>query len=74
MRRVNNNFYREDENMNNLRIRQAAAQARIKLWEIADALGITDSSLSRKLRKELPDDEQERILAIIQRIKESDAS
>lgn len=60
--------------MNNLRIRQAAAQARIKLWELADAMRITDSTLSRKLRKELPDDEQERILTVIQRIKDGVAS
>lgn len=60
--------------MNNQRIRQAAAQARIKLWEIAMELGITDATFSRKLRKELPADEQERILAIIARIKDGAAS
>lgn len=59
--------------MNNLRIRQAAAQARVKLWEVAAEMGITDSTFSRKLRKELPDDEQERILAVIQRIKDGEA-
>lgn len=60
--------------MSNLGVRQAAARARIKLWEVADAMGITDSALSRKLRKELPEAEQERIIAIIQRIKDGDGS
>lgn len=60
--------------MNNLRIRQAAVQARVKLWEIADALNITDATFSRKLRKELPAEEQERIITIIERIKGGVAS
>jgi len=60
--------------MKNLRIRQAAAQARVKHWEIAVELGITDTTLSRRLRMELPEDEQERILGIIRRIKDSATS
>lgn len=49
-------------------IRQAAAGAGVKLWQVADALGIADCSLSRKLRKELPADEKERIFAIINKL------
>ena len=60
--------------MSNLRIRQAAAHARVKLWEIAAELGITDATFSRKLRKELPEDEQLRILEIIRRVKDGAAS
>ncbi len=52
--------------MKNQDIRMAAANAGIRLWQIADALGITDGNLSRKLRKELPDDEKKRIFSIIQ--------
>ena len=59
--------------MINLLIRQAASQARVKLWEIAHDLGITDATFSRRLRKELPEEEQQRILKIIQRIKEGGA-
>ena len=51
--------------MVNSQIRKRATGTGVKLWEIAHALGITDSSLSRKLRLELPDDEQKRILNII---------
>lgn len=60
--------------MTNLRIRQAAAEASVKLWMLAHALDISDSALSRKLRTELPEEEQARILAIIERIKEGAAS
>jgi hypothetical protein len=54
--------------MNNQEIRLAVRQAKIKLWRVADALGITDSTLSRKLRHELPEDEKQRILAIIRNL------
>ena len=51
--------------MTNQDIRRAAAGEGVKLWQIADALGIADCSLSRKLRKELPQEEKERIFEII---------
>ena len=51
--------------MKNLRIRDAARNAGVKLWQIAEKLGITDGNLSRKLRRELPDVEQERLVCII---------
>lgn len=54
--------------MNNQDIRRTAAGAGVKLWQIADALGIADCSLSRKLRKELPQEEKERIFEIIQQL------
>lgn len=54
--------------MNNQDIRRAAAGAGIKLWQIADALGIADCSLSRKLRRELPAAEKEKIKAIIEKL------
>jgi hypothetical protein len=49
----------------NLEIRRKAAWAGVRLWQIADALGIADCSLSRMLRKELSAEEREKILAII---------
>lgn len=54
--------------MNNKDIRHTAAGSGVKLWQIADALGITDSSFSRKLRKELPQEEKEKIFSIIQKL------
>lgn len=46
-------------------IRDAAKKAGIKLWQIAEKLGIWDATLSRKLRKELPQEEKEKIIGII---------
>ncbi len=54
--------------MKNLDVRRAAAGNGVRLWQIADALGIADCNLSRKLRKELPDDEKKAIFAIIQNL------
>lgn len=36
------------------------------MWELAEALGIADTTLSKKLRKELSIEEKERILGIIE--------
>ncbi len=49
-------------------IRRAAAGAGVRLWQVADALGIADCSLSRKLRKELPPNEKEKIFSIIREL------
>lgn len=46
-------------------IRLEAAGVGVKLWQIADRMGILDASLSRKLRYELPDREKEKIRTII---------
>ena len=54
--------------MSNQDIRRTAAGAGVKLWQIADTLGMADCSFSRKLRKELPQDEKEKIFSIIQRL------
>ena len=49
-------------------VKRKAAGAGVRLWQVADAMGIADCSLSRKLRKELPQSEKERIFAIIDRL------
>lgn len=54
--------------MKNQDIRRTAAGAGIKLWQIAEALGIADCSLSRKLRRELPEAEKQEIFSIIDRL------
>ena len=46
-------------------IKNAAKSAGVYHWEIAEKLGIQDSAFSRKLRKELPQDEKNKILGII---------
>jgi len=51
--------------MANQTIREAAARSGVRLWQIAARLNLNDGNFSRKLRVELPPEEQEKILAII---------
>ena len=51
--------------MRNMEIRQRLKECNIKHWELADLLGISESTLCVKLRKELPDNDRERILCVI---------
>ena len=54
--------------MHNKEIRSAAKNAGVRLWEVAAAYGINDGNFSRKLRQELPQEEKEKILKIIDRL------
>lgn len=56
----------------NLDIRAAAKESGVRLWEIADELGILDVSFSRKLRKELDPDEKAKIYAIIAQLSDAE--
>lgn len=67
IREVNNNSL-EVYQVSNQDIRRTAAGAGVKLWQIAEALGIADCSLSRKLRRELPAEEKEKILSVIREL------
>lgn len=49
-------------------IRNAAKVKGIRLWQIAEKLGVNDGNFSRKLRRELPEEEQRRILGIIEEL------
>jgi len=51
--------------MHNKDIREYAAKRGVRLWQIAAQLGINDGNFSRKLRKELSQQEREKILLII---------
>lgn len=55
--------------MCNQDIRRSATENRVKLWQIAAALGITDSTFSRKLRKELQKEEKSKIFYIIENLR-----
>ena len=54
----------------NTDIRREIQSSCIRFWQVADGLGMTDSSFSRKLRTELPAEEKDRIRAIIKEIAE----
>lgn len=49
-------------------IRGEAKNKGVHLWEVAEALKIQDSGLSRKLRRELPQTEKEKLLAAIKAV------
>ncbi len=54
-------------------IKQHAKSSGVHLWRVAQRLGIADSSFSRKLRQELPQEEKENVFRIIDELKgESD--
>ena len=52
--------------MNNIEIRQAIKKHRLYNYEVAEALGISEFTLSRKLRNELGQEEKEKIMDIIE--------
>lgn len=54
--------------MVNQEIRQRLAQAQVKQWQLAEAMSLSEFTLSRRLRHELPQEEQARILDIIDRM------
>lgn len=56
--------------MANRIIREAAQKNGVLLWQLAYAVGVNDSTFSRRLRKELPQEEQEKLLSIIAQIAE----
>lgn len=49
----------------NMDIKLAAKNAGVFHYEIADRLGVQDSAFSRKLRRELPPQERDKILGVI---------
>lgn len=49
-------------------IRETAKERGIRLYEIADSLGISEATFNRWMRKPLRDDIRTRVLAIIEEI------
>ena len=54
--------------LNNSDLRQIAKNKGVALWEIADKLQISEPTMTRKLRRELPPEEKAQIFAIIDEI------
>ena len=52
----------------NSRIRDYAKKCGVKQWEIAEAYGLSEGNFSRKLRRELPETEQQQIMQLIDEI------
>lgn len=49
-------------------IRSTAKTKGVRLWEIAEFLNVSDPTMTRMLRRELPNKEKQRFLSIIEEI------
>lgn len=58
--------------MKNRDIRSAASAAGVKLWQIADELGVADYRFSKMMRHELNSTEKAAICTIISRLSKED--
>lgn len=54
--------------MKNQKVKNYAKQKGVRLWQVADCLGIADTSFSRKLRYPLDEGTEEKIMSIIDEI------
>lgn len=52
--------------MNNMRIRIKLLEHNKRLWWLARILETSESTITRRLREELPEEEQERIIQLIE--------
>ena len=52
----------------NEKLKVYAKEREVFLWQIAERLSLQDSNFSKKLRRELPEEERKRILEIIDQI------
>ena len=56
----------------NEKLKEFAKKHNVKLWRVADKLGITDGNFSRKLRYQLSDEEEKKIYNLIIRLAQED--
>ncbi|MEI8200534.1 MAG: hypothetical protein WCG21_10760 [Eubacteriales bacterium] len=59
--------------MNNLNIRVVMIRNGLKQFQAAELLGISESYFCRKMRKELPIEEQQKIIKIIEQSRKGDS-
>ena len=50
----------------NMKVRQAVKKAKMPLWVLADLLDISEPTLFRWLRHELPEEKQENMLRLVE--------
>lgn len=51
----------------NKEVREEMRKAGITQWRLGELLGVSENTVNRKLRKELPEEEKQRILAVIRK-------
>lgn len=60
--------FRGEPMKNNEAVKAKIKQAQIKQWQVAEALGVHESTLIKHLRSELPEEEYSRIITAIEAI------
>ena len=60
--------------MKNMDVRQYAKSNAVFLWQVAQAMGISEPTMSRRLRMELPKQDKQRFFCIIDKIAEQNAA
>ena len=55
-------------NTANRELRNAAKAAKVPLWRIAEKLGCSEPTMTRKLRRELPEEGKQQMLGIIEHL------
>ena len=56
--------------MSGAEIKEKIKEAKLKVWQVAHAFGVTDATFSRKLRFDFNESDTQRVLAIIQELKQ----
>lgn len=51
-------------------LRECIKESNVKMWAVARRLGIADSTLCRRLRFELPRAEKQKIVAVVNELRE----
>lgn len=54
--------------MENLEIRRKLKEANLYQWQLAEGMKIAEQTLVRKLRRELPEEEKQKIFSVIEEI------
>lgn len=57
--------------MQNKDLREAFRIANVRQWEVAEAIGISEMTMVKWLRREMPEDKKLRIRAGIRKVQES---
>lgn len=59
----------KERNLANLDIRKSIEKSGLRYWEVAEKLNLNDGNFSRKLRREFPPEEKDKIFKIIEELK-----
>lgn len=55
--------------MSGAEVKKRILAAGLKIWQVAYVFGVTDGNFSRKLRKDFSEEDTEKILSIIEKLK-----